>query len=825
MRREKSSQYSFRDTDLARQLKGYMDSGGLVPEDLVIEIMVKNMKGKGGKLIVDGFPGNLNQATIYENKFREMYLILLFDVQKEVLFERLAKRGILFPNLVAATDPAKLRSDDKPEILEVRINNFLTESMKACDYYNKLGKVRIVDAMSDPDSVFKTCIDVLTPTLVCIAGPPCVGKTVLSHHLQKHMNYAYLDFSEFCRARSLDTDERKAKVLMDFLDRIPFRNFVLDGFPENQRQSKIVFETFGNPLKLFYLEAEKDEIYNRIHFHTRDHSDTRKKDQLKAEFDSFVRVKEDLQNFVKDKSYFKSIDASNSADRVFSLVRDELSPVIHFVNRNENKELFNHYVRKLEKKGFLYINLDKIIEAEKTRGTPLAHKLASGNSTESIFELMRKVLYAEPTQNKKFLISNFPNSLDFLKRFPKEVCKFNLMLHFTANEGGDPEQQEKNFSEEYINVAGNYHSLGRLVPIGINDPSIVDFHSEKKNRYGIILGGPTTGKTVIAKALGKGGVVKLVLFDKFKEECIKRLTKDDVAPEDVSMPALLNELNKDLQAAPTDQLTLLDGFTWIDTTLDQLTKICGDPLFVLRMEANRDLLLKRFQTKSGVTELSEEDNENINKSLAAYNDISNRVSELAKSNSNLNIYDIDVSLPQANTIEAVKSIFRKRIFLTRCHSDNLNYQALRNTMGWLCAKYDYLFIDMEMIFNEIRKKNSHSHAVQDPNAILELIKNKVLSSKKFSRNVMIFDYLKADISGKHGGKGHRKEEHHGQDHSNHHDNHTASQSYPNSKDEIFLLEQSLGKVRACFNYTDKEEVLEVQEVLIPKPEKPVVVFI
>jgi adenylate kinase len=90
---------------LARQLKSYMDSGGLVPEDLVIEVMVKGMKGKGGKLIVDGFPRNLNQGIIYENKFREMYLILLFDVQKEVLFDRMQKRGKLGLNVSCKYSP------------------------------------------------------------------------------------------------------------------------------------------------------------------------------------------------------------------------------------------------------------------------------------------------------------------------------------------------------------------------------------------------------------------------------------------------------------------------------------------------------------------------------------------------------------------------------------------------------------------------------------------------------------------------------------------------------------------------------------------------
>lgn len=137
--------------------------------------------------------------------------------------------------------------------------------MKACDFYNKLGKVRTVDAMTSPEDVFRTTMDVLIPNLVCIAGAPCVGKTTLAHKLRRHMNYGYIDFKEFCKDRGFNTCEKKAKGLMTFLDRIPFRNFVIDGFPETQKQAKIVFETFGAPLKLFYIEAEKDEVFNRIY--------------------------------------------------------------------------------------------------------------------------------------------------------------------------------------------------------------------------------------------------------------------------------------------------------------------------------------------------------------------------------------------------------------------------------------------------------------------------------------------------------------------------------------------------------------------------------
>ena len=149
-------------------------------------------------------------------------------------------------DIVAETKPELVRADDQPEKLEKRISIFMSESMKGFDFYNKLGKVRVVDAMSDPDTVssywhnqvFRRVMDVLVPNLVCIAGPPCIGKTTVAQSLRKHMSYGYINFRQFCHHRGLTTCEQKAKGLMSVLDRVACRNFILDGFPRTVPQAE-----------------------------------------------------------------------------------------------------------------------------------------------------------------------------------------------------------------------------------------------------------------------------------------------------------------------------------------------------------------------------------------------------------------------------------------------------------------------------------------------------------------------------------------------------------------------------------------------------------
>lgn len=611
------------------------------------------------------------------------------------------------------------------------------------------------------------------------------------------MHYGYIDFKKFCAARGLTTCEAKTMGLIAFLDRVPSRTFVLDGFPQTKKQAKILFESFGSPHKLFYLEAEKDEVHNRIHTYSSQNRSV-SSDALKAEFDEYLKHRDELFAFVKDKHYFHSISTQQSHEAIFRQCRDTFSPTIHFCNKYENKPLCNEYIKKMEKKGFMYLSLEKVIESEIARGLELGRLLNENRSIENTFELIRRLIYAEPAQNKKYIIANFPNDLGFLQRFPEEVCNFSLILHFTKTEGPDPESQLANYSDEFLDVVGNFYTEGKLVGIGLSDPGIVEFHTEKRNKYGIIIGAPTTGKTVIAKALKKSETVKVYLFDKFKEQVIKRLTKDDVTPDDATMVQVLTELNKDLQAAPPNEFFLLDGFSWADANFENLIKICGEPYFVLKLEAPRELLVKRYMAKQGVQELSDEDNDNINKGLAAFQEVAGKVSELLKENSNLKVFGIDISIPEANSIEAVKRCFRKRIILTRVTSRAIDQPKLRNVMAWLCAKFEYQFIDMEAVLEEVARHNPYG--IKDPQAILQNIKLRIDSNKKLMSNVLIFNYLQSDLRA----------------------GNPESEFYPNSKDEIFYLEQHIGKVRACFNFVNKPENLTVEEKLIPKPEKPVV---
>ena len=78
---------------LGKEAKGYMDSGALVPDSLIMGIMEQRLQepdaAKG--FLLDGFPRTVNQAEALDKivRDREMELVVLnFDVPRAVLLRR-----------------------------------------------------------------------------------------------------------------------------------------------------------------------------------------------------------------------------------------------------------------------------------------------------------------------------------------------------------------------------------------------------------------------------------------------------------------------------------------------------------------------------------------------------------------------------------------------------------------------------------------------------------------------------------------------------------------------------------------------------------------
>lgn len=654
-----------------------------------------------------------------------MFRIVHYDLPRDIMEGRLMKR-------MEETPVELRRKDDNPETMIDRMNTFFKTSMEGIDFYKKFGLVRVISALGSPDEVFKATIAGFKPVVITVTGATNLGKTTFAKKLAGHLDYSFIDCEIFFKHRGLRGTEEQVMALSEFLEEAPYRKFVLDNFPTTKRQAKIFYKTYDAPFAIFDITAEKDVVYDRIY---QTHSEENI-EKVKARFQKYLEEKDALLDFHSslETGYFK-LDGTCSTEKLFKTAMKCIFPQFLVANTKENPELGQSLLSQLEEKeNYMNLDFEVLIESEKRRGTKLGERLALEWTPELVFPFLRKVFFQDPSQNNKFILSNFPNDLKFLQRLYEEVCPFSKVLYFTNNEGGTAATESQNFSSEWVDIVGHYYSKNMLVAIGADNVDQILFYLEKRNKYGILVGGTNTGKTVIAKSLYKKKLVNLIRLEKYKERLIKRLSTDDEPKDEVSYEEVLHHLNLDMQSAPEDQVFLLDDFPFVDGGLDKVMKAVGPPLFVLKMSADAELLLSRFRKKNNMgeeDEFSAEDKELYAQSQQNLNQINDRIEDLREESPLITIYEIDVSAAEKKTLEVVGQIFKKRIILTRCANKDLNQDRLLNRVSFLSARHGYQFISMQKVLEEVQSRNDYQ--VRNPHQVIDFIKQIAESNKTFSR--------------------------------------------------------------------------------------------
>jgi adenylate kinase len=149
------------DTELGRKVKPIYDSGGLVPDDLMIELIRDRLTDDDTEngFVVDGFPRTLPQAEALDPMLREIgkELTVVFALQlpDEVAMERLMKRAQL-----------EGRGDDTPEAIAKRLELYHRETEPLIEWYRIRSNVVTVHADRSVNEVFAEIQDALEQAAV-----------------------------------------------------------------------------------------------------------------------------------------------------------------------------------------------------------------------------------------------------------------------------------------------------------------------------------------------------------------------------------------------------------------------------------------------------------------------------------------------------------------------------------------------------------------------------------------------------------------------------------------------------------------------------------
>jgi len=170
-------------TELGKKAADFMDSGRLVPDQLIIEMMVGAIESAQGNCVLDGFPRTVVQAVELDKelsrKGKEIDAIVNLVIDDSVIERRLTGRrscpacGAVYhietlkPKVEGFCDKCPKqelvqRTDDKPEVVKQRLQTYHQQTAAVVGYYAKKGRqVLDIDAEKSVDEVTSLVIEKL----------------------------------------------------------------------------------------------------------------------------------------------------------------------------------------------------------------------------------------------------------------------------------------------------------------------------------------------------------------------------------------------------------------------------------------------------------------------------------------------------------------------------------------------------------------------------------------------------------------------------------------------------------------------------------------
>jgi adenylate kinase len=130
------------ETELGKQVKHILDSGGLVPDEVTNQMLIERLEQPDTEngFLLDGFPRNIGQADVLAKVLadadQKLDAVVQLVVDEDVVVKRLLARG---------------RSDDNEDVIRHRQHVYRSETAPLLDYYRDV--LVTVDGVGEVDEI------------------------------------------------------------------------------------------------------------------------------------------------------------------------------------------------------------------------------------------------------------------------------------------------------------------------------------------------------------------------------------------------------------------------------------------------------------------------------------------------------------------------------------------------------------------------------------------------------------------------------------------------------------------------------------------------
>ncbi len=150
-------------TETGLKAKSFMDSGKLVPDEVIIGIVVERVAQEDCQngFILDGVPRTIPQAQAMEAQGIQLDWVVSLEIDDEVIEQRMTGRRVCSgcgASYHVTANPPKvenvcdscggeliIRKDDTPETVKNRLAVYHEQTEPLKEFYAKLGKLKLVN--------------------------------------------------------------------------------------------------------------------------------------------------------------------------------------------------------------------------------------------------------------------------------------------------------------------------------------------------------------------------------------------------------------------------------------------------------------------------------------------------------------------------------------------------------------------------------------------------------------------------------------------------------------------------------------------------------
>jgi adenylate kinase len=165
-------------TDFGRKAKEYIDSGQLLPDDIMLGVIEDRLQKRDASergFLLDGFPRTVGQADALLG-LTDIDLAIHLEVPESLVLQRISERRVCREcgHIYTAADPSAVagqceicggevvqREDDTPEAITARLESFATKTMQAVRWFDGRSVLVTVDGVGTPDEVFGRLVDAI----------------------------------------------------------------------------------------------------------------------------------------------------------------------------------------------------------------------------------------------------------------------------------------------------------------------------------------------------------------------------------------------------------------------------------------------------------------------------------------------------------------------------------------------------------------------------------------------------------------------------------------------------------------------------------------